>query len=97
VARRDFQALKELLPGVLSRLAREGGSARALQALWEEVAGPVIARHATPIAWKDRTLVIAVSAAWKKELEGQRAALLDGLRARLKDSAPSSLTFQTKT
>ena len=95
MAARDFQPLKSLLPGVLARLTRGSGSARALGPVWEEAVGAVIARQARPWAWEGSRLVLRVTEArWLRELQHQGPQLLGRVQASLGAQAPTELLFR---
>ena len=66
-----------------------------LTAAWPEIVGDAVARNAWPLRLsRDGTLhVAAASATWAQELDLLQETILDGLRARLGDSAPSKLRF----
>lgn len=89
--------VKQLLPKVLAQLARESGGASQLAPVWEEVAGPAIARAAAPVSLADGTLELRVSQkAWAAELASREAELLDRLSARLGPSAVRRLSFRVE-
>ena len=95
MASREFQSLKLLLPDVLSRLTQDSGNAKALAPVWEEAAGPLIARHATPSAWEGNALVLTVPhARWVRELLVQEPALRARLAILLGKQAPTQLVFR---
>jgi hypothetical protein len=95
VAKRDFQAAQELLPHLLSKIAKESGSARGLLPIWEQVAGPVICRHAQPLAWEGNHLVFTVrEALWLKALEAQEGELRARFKQLLGKGAPGRLVFR---
>ena len=92
VARRDFQSLRSLLPGLLGKVARESGRARHLQPLWREAVGETIARAARPVALEGRTLVVAVpTQQWARELERQAPEILGRLQQSLGKDVVSSM------
>ena len=68
-----------------------------LTAAWPEIVGDAVARNAWPLRLsRDGTLHVATaSATWAHELDLLQETILDGLRARLGDSAPSKLRFAT--
>ena len=75
-----MRPLGELLGDVL----RKTGSAQALQPLWTQAVGEVLARHTSPLRWDGDRLVIACQgAAWQAALEPDRAALAQRLSALL--------------
>lgn len=82
-------------------LAR-GGSRDAiplgqLTAAWPDAVGAAVARNAWPLRIsRDGTLHVATaSATWAHELDLLRDTILDGLRARLGDTAPTKVRFAT--
>ena len=93
--RRDPAPLADLLGQVLGRVAADTGSAAAIQPVWSQVVGPVVARHAWCARLTQGTLAVACdSGQWRDELALQTAELLGRLRARLGSSAPERLTFE---
>ena len=64
-----------------------------LTSVWPEVVGDAVARNAWPLRiGRDGTLhVAAASATWAHELDLLQETILEGLRARLADSAPTRL------
>ena len=66
-----------------------------LTAAWPAVVGDAVARNAWPLRLaRDGTLhVAAASATWAHELDLLRETILDGLSARLGDTAPTRLRF----
>jgi predicted nucleic acid-binding Zn ribbon protein len=64
----------------------------AAQAVWPEVVGAAIAAAAEPISERDGVLTVrCASATWAQELSLMEAELLERLRERLGEAAPSSL------
>lgn len=95
MARREMSKVADLLPRVLARVAEETGSARQLAPIWEEVAGPAIARSAVPCSWERGTLLLRVpDPGWARELEGRERELLDRLASRLGPDAVKRLVFR---
>lgn len=95
VSRDRFASMKDLLPGVLSGLAREGGPVSALGPVWNEVAGAPACLHSRPVAIERGTWVIEVSSpAWARELELSSKLLLERLGEKLGRGAPSELRFR---
>lgn len=95
VSKRQFTPIKELLPQVLSSVARESGQARALAAVWEDAVGAVIARAARPYALEGETLVLTVTEAfWAKELNGRAKELCTRLNEKLGDKPVRALCFR---
>ena len=92
VARRDFQSLRSLLPGVLGKVARESGRARHLQPLWREAVGEAIARSCRPVSLEGRTLVVSVPTGdWARELERQAPEIVARLQQHLDRDTVTSL------
>lgn len=59
---------------------------------WEESVGPVVARHARPVALRSGRLVVEVDEpAWATEIQFQSETILASLRARLGDRAPGAV------
>lgn len=95
MARKQFTPIKDLLPSVLSAVARESGQARALAAVWEDAVGAVIARAARPYALEGETLVLTVAEAfWAKELNGRAKELCARLNEKLGDKPVRGLVFR---
>jgi hypothetical protein len=68
-----------------------------LTAAWPDVVGDPVARNAWPLRIsRDGTLHVAVaSATWAHELDLLQGTILEGLKARLGDSAPTKVRFAT--
>ena len=67
----------------------------ALTAAWPDIAGEPVARNAWPLRIsRDGTLHVATaSATWAHELDLLQDTILEGLRARLGDGAPTKVRF----
>lgn len=95
VARRDFDSIKDLLPQVLGKLARESGRARHLAAVWEDAVGAQIAQNARPVVLEEGALVLSVtSARWAHELEARAPELCARLTEKLGDGIVKRLVFR---
>ena len=95
VAPRDPTSLKDLLPAVLARLARESGGGDRLGPVWDQLVGPTIAKNARPFALRDGTLVVRVtSPRWASELGGQAQALVAKLEDKLGAGFVKTLQFE---
>ncbi len=68
---------------------------RELTAVWQEAVGDAVARNAWPLRTaRDGTLHVATaSATWAHELDMLQATILEALRERLGDAAPTRLRF----
>jgi predicted nucleic acid-binding Zn ribbon protein len=68
-----------------------------LTAVWPAVVGEAVARNAWPLRIsRDGTLHVATaSATWAHELDLLQDTIIEGLEARLKDTAPTKLRFAT--
>jgi len=98
VAKREFTALKQLLPSLLAKLAKESGSARALLPIWEEAVGPQIARLARPVTLENGQLLIGVpSAVWARDLQQREAELVTRLSEKLGSGVVTRLAFRLGT
>lgn len=76
-------SLKQLLPAVLGRIAKDG-KASALSPVWADVAGPQLAKNAEPCELSDGTLVVKVTGSgWAREVDAQSARLCALLSERL--------------
>jgi hypothetical protein len=77
--------------------SRDAIPLRELTAAWPEVVGDPVARNAWPLRIsRDGTLhVAAASATWAHELDLLQETILEGLRARLGDVAPTKVRFAT--
>lgn len=88
--------LGEVLAQVLTRLARESGAAKPLGPVWEQVAGPAIARASRPLQVEGGTLRVEVQdAQWQATLAAQERELA----RRLEQACPglaSRLSFEVK-
>jgi hypothetical protein len=75
--------------------SREAIPLGALTAAWPEVVGDPVARNAWPLRIaRDGTLHVATaSATWSHELDLLQGTILEGLRARLGDAAPTKVRF----
>jgi predicted nucleic acid-binding Zn ribbon protein len=95
VAQREFASLRQLLPSVLARVARDSGSARPLRPIWEEAVGGTIARNAWPVSLKDGVLTVGVSSeAWARALAQREAELVGRLSERLGGGVVCRLAFR---
>jgi predicted nucleic acid-binding Zn ribbon protein len=85
LATREPPSIRSLLPALLGRLAREGGPASALQPVWADLVGAVLAAHSRPTALEGGVLVVtARDALWAGALEAQSRAVV----ARLAEKHP---------
>ena len=85
----------ELLGQVLGHVARDTGSAAALEPVWRSVVGELVAGHARCHELRGETLAIRCDAAqWRDELVARQAELLAKLRAGLGNTGPSRLVFE---
>ncbi len=92
---KDPTALKDLLPAVLARLARESGGGDRLRPIWEELVGPAIAKNSHPFALRDKELVVRVtSARWAAELAAQAPELLSRLEKKLGSGYVTRMQFE---
>ena len=91
--------MKRIGDQIEHELARSGSRdaipLTALTAAWPDVVGEPVARNAWPLRIaRDGTLhVAAVSATWAHELELLQDTILEGLKARLEDDAPTKVRF----
>ena len=75
--------LRRALDDALSHAAPVGLLAR-VQALWPEVAGPVVAEESAPVSEREGTVTVGCgSAVWAQELELLGADLIGRLNERL--------------
>lgn len=82
-------ALAKALPAV-----RPPGLLAELQAVWPEVAGPVVADSARPVSEREGIVTVACeSAVWAQELELLAGDLCTRLNARLTQGAVARLRF----
>ena len=80
----------------LDRAAPRTGLA-AVQSVWAEVVGDQVAAVAEPVSERAGEVTIACAdAVWAEELDLMQARLMEGLRARLGDSAPKTLRFRVQ-
>ncbi len=90
-----MKSLAEMMGPALAGLARRTGSAAALQPIWAQVVGPVIAPHATPARFEGATLVIRCDAeAWRAALSAEGATLTRRLNAALTEAPVQALVFE---
>lgn len=75
--------------------SRDAVPLQELTAVWPEAVGAAVSRNAWPLRLaRDGTLHVATaSATWAHELDLLQEAILDALRARLGDAAPSKVRF----
>ncbi|MFZ5468079.1 MAG: DUF721 domain-containing protein, partial [Myxococcota bacterium] len=93
-ARREPSQLRDLLPQVLTRVARECGAAGALEPVWKEAVGATIARHSSPVALTGTTLVVRVTdRVWAAELEKTSEQILARLVGLLGGREVTRLVF----
>jgi predicted nucleic acid-binding Zn ribbon protein len=62
--------LGDAIPGVLAKWKEElDSSLRKISAVWQSTVGQEVARHATPLSFREGTLVVSVdSTVWAAEL-----------------------------
>jgi predicted nucleic acid-binding Zn ribbon protein len=95
VARGELTSIQELLPSVLAALARSSGSARHLKPAWDQIVGPIIARHATPLRFEEDVLVIEVTnPGWARELAERELEIRPRVAAML--GKVSKLVFRSR-
>lgn len=84
VTKREPTSTRTLLPSVLTRLARDSGTARALQPVWDQAVGVVIARCSRPLALHGKALTVGVTTpSWAEELRKREPELLARLAEHL--------------
>jgi predicted nucleic acid-binding Zn ribbon protein len=67
----------------------------AVQAIWPEAVGPELAARADPVAEREGEVTVeCADAVWAQELDLMQAQLLERLRERLGEAAPTSLRFR---
>ena len=80
----------------LDRAAPRTGLA-ALQSVWAEVVGEQVAAVARPVSERAGEVTVACAdAVWAEELDLMQARLMEGLRARLGETAPKTLRFRVR-
>jgi predicted nucleic acid-binding Zn ribbon protein len=95
VSQNDPPPLKNLLGAVLSKVAQDTGSARALKPIWAEAVGDTIAAQSWPVALSGKTLLIQVThPSWANELGRREAELKERLNALLGGDAVQHLQFR---
>ena len=63
--------------------------------LWDSIAGPAIAAHATPSKWQGTTLVVAVEhSSWMQELSYLKSELLSKTREAIPDIDIKDIRFE---
>jgi predicted nucleic acid-binding Zn ribbon protein len=69
----------------------------AVQSEWETAVGVRVAAVAQPVSERDGEVVISCSdSTWAQELDLMQTQLLERLRERLGEQAPTSLRFRVK-
>jgi predicted nucleic acid-binding Zn ribbon protein len=98
VGRGELKSIQELLPSVLTTLARSTGNADHLKPVWERLVGPIISRHATPIRLQANVLTIeTTNTAWARELSEREPEIRDRLAAALgHEQAALRLVFRSR-
>lgn len=83
---------------VLSELGYDLRSpALQLLRVWEQVAGPELARSCEPTDWQGATLELTVtSPVWAQEVSLRKPLLLAALRRELGDSAPTEIRTRVR-
>jgi predicted nucleic acid-binding Zn ribbon protein len=95
VTKREPSPLKELLPRVLGRLARESGGGERIAPVWDELLGPSVSRNARPWILRDGVLVVRVtSLKWAETLRQQAPELLERLGNKLGAGTVTRLEFE---
>ena len=95
MASRDLTSVKDLLPVVLTRLARDTGRAKQLKPVWDEAVGPTIARSAVPMSLEGTALVVGVtSQRWANELSKRELELRERLQQRIGKVVVTRLVFR---
>lgn len=86
----------EALEGAAKRLGLAKKMRRyEVMNLWEKIAGPVIAAHASPVRWTGTILVISVEhSAWMQELSYLKPELMNKTREALPDIDISDIRFE---
>ncbi|MGQ0506234.1 MAG: DciA family protein [Myxococcaceae bacterium] len=91
---KQLSPLRELLPQVLAKLAKESGAGDRIAAVWNELVGPSIALNARPLALVGGVLTVRVnSPRWSNELTAQSKQLLQKLADALGPGYVRSLAF----
>jgi len=87
---------KEFLASILRQAgATEGIDEERLRAMWKEVAGDFVARHATPVSLKGGCLTLQVlQPAMRFHLEQTRAVLLQKVQEAAGPGVVKSIRFQ---
>ena len=98
MAHHQFTPARSLLPQLLARLSRETGRGAHLKPLWEEIVGPVAARHSTPVGLAGKTLYVEVQTPrWAAALEAQGAEIRARLDERLGAGAIAQIAYRSRS
>lgn len=86
---------KEFLAGILRQAgATEGIDEERLRAMWKEVAGDFVSRHANPVSLKNGCLTLHVlQPAIRFQLEQTKAVLLRNIQAAAGEGLVKSIRF----
>lgn len=90
-----MKSLRDSLGAVLGQVAVDLRSGAPLTPIWNDVVGELIARHSRVRSLERGVLTVTCEPAWRAALEGERGTLLVKLRARLGESALSSVVFES--
>lgn len=95
MSQKEFTPARSLLPGLLTRLARESGRASHLAPVWADVVGVMAAKHTRPVELVGSVLrVRAQSPRWVEALKGQEQDVLARLAERLGSGVVTALTYE---
>ena len=90
--------LGAILPRVLEELGLEGAAAALrVSECWADAVGPEIARHCRPLALRGGVLEAAAdSSVWCQQIQLQSPLILEALRERMGDEAPTMLRLRVR-
>jgi predicted nucleic acid-binding Zn ribbon protein len=98
MARHQFTPARALLPQLLTRLSKETGRGGHLKPVWEEIVGPVAARHSTPVGLAGKTLIVEVQTPrWAAALEAQDPEIRSRLDERLGAGAITQIAYRSRS
>lgn len=95
---REPVSTKALLPSVLTRLARDSGTARHLQPVWDQAVGGAISRCSRPLALHGTALTVGVTTpSWAEELRKREPELLLRLAEHLGRGAVEHISLRVES
>ncbi|NLD35973.1 MAG: DUF721 domain-containing protein [Desulfatiglans sp.] len=91
----SMSSLKDILQGVLSGANPRFTADSEIWEVWDEVVGPAIAEHASPVKIKKNKLIVHVpESVWLQELEYVSETIKEKLNQRLGRKAVDKIIFR---